>query len=132
MEKVWKAIPLALISKDKTSTGYNAWRGVNPIEYRAPKIKMKARHAVPDCGLVPGLVSLPPCLANSELVTVTQTQTMAQAVFEKSKSGRRPTRSTSVEPKMANRNCWQELIRITFPCGMVPEIPALSKTVDMK
>ena len=48
-----KPIPFALISNDRTSTGYSACKGVNPIEYTAPKMKMNTKHTTPATEFVP-------------------------------------------------------------------------------
>ena len=41
-EREENAIPLARISKERTSTGYRACKGVSPTEYTMPKRKIMA------------------------------------------------------------------------------------------
>ena len=127
-----KPIPLARISNESTSTGYRACSGVKPIEYTAPKMKMKARHAVPAALLVPVVAPSGIDSWYRAAETVMASQTRQQPMFEKRRSGRRPTRSTRLAPKSAKQNCWQLLMRMTFACPVLPSIPIVSRTLDMK
>ena len=57
-------------------------------------------------------------LTTSDEAMVMPSQMTQQPAKENRSSGRRPTRSTSVAPKMAQRNCWHELMRVMLACSM--------------
>lgn len=58
--------------------------------------------------------------------------TTQQPMFEKRRSGRRPTRSTRFAPSKAHTNCWQLLIKVTFAWPNVLWIPTVSRTLPRK
>jgi hypothetical protein len=105
-------MPFARISNERTSTGYSAWRGVKPTAYTAPKMKMKARDAAPALWLVPGSSGTTIDSWYFAADTVIASQTTQQPALEKSRRGRRPTRSTKLAPNSAKQNCWQLLIKV--------------------
>lgn len=79
-----------------------------------PKMKIMAMAALLAPGLVPIDSLLPPPASNSADAMVMPSQTTVQPMNENRKSGRRPTRSTKQAPRMANKNCWHELIKVMF------------------
>jgi hypothetical protein len=90
------------------------------MEYTEPKMKINARVTIP----APVLVVSP---AKIDEVIHMQSHTIQVATFEKRRRGRRQTRSTSVAPIMAKKNCWQALPSVALFWGIVPVRPAVSK-----
>lgn len=112
------AMPLALISKLKTSTIYSPCNGVIPIENAAPNKKIIASAALLAAPFVytytPLAVSPAYDAANCDAAIVIPSHTTVHEVKAKSSSGRRPILSTSSAPQMAHKNCTQLLMSVIF------------------
>jgi len=122
--KFENAIPLARISKLRTSTGYNACKGVNPILKTASNKKTIAKNADPD--------ALEFVLSLTDAATQAPIQIIEHPILAKRRRGRRPTRSTSDAPNKASANCMQFKPTLTFSWVMEFLIPAVSRTAEMK
>lgn len=92
-DKLENAMPLARISKDRTSTGYRAWSGVIPKANTALKRKMKAMKAL--------LAESAPvffCMATETMAAIQMKLTVEKVPMS---MGRRPSLSTKKAPNTA-------------------------------
>jgi hypothetical protein len=122
--KFENAMPLALISKLSTSTGYNACNGVKPMA-KIPSNKNTIAMKAPLEAFEP--VS---CWTLAEIRKPIQTR--VQPMLAKSRRGRRPTLSTSEAPITARTNCMQLRPTLILSCVISFVIPAVSRTAERK
>src|SRR4051812_21718384 len=118
------AIPLARISKESTSTGYKACRGVQPKEKQIWKIYTIAT--------VAALAALLPVSAACEQATVTPTQQTQHAAFTQISIGRRPSLSTKMQPRPAKTICRAFMPTAMLFCVTLSVMPAVLRKPTRK
>lgn len=105
-----KAKPLALISKERTSTGYRTITGVIPSEKTILNMNIRATIALAE--------STDPVRKCVEDAMATPSHTRPRVALVKRRRGRRPMRSARSAPETAMTNWRQEKPRFKFVCAI--------------